>query len=103
MVWVMRIFSRSTIEEFIKRHPETKNALRTWYQDMEGIIIRSPKDVLREFPTARTIWKRRVIFKILWNKYRMIAEIKYVFGIVFINFIWTHAEYDTIDPFTIVH
>ena len=51
--------------------------------------------------SARTIKNNRVIFKINENDYRLIAEINYHKGWVFIKFIGTHAEYDKIVPETV--
>ena len=39
----------------------------------------------------------RAIFEINHNDYRLIAEINYLKGWVFIKFIGTHAEYDKVD------
>jgi len=41
--------------------------------------------------------KNRVVFNIKGNNYRLVTAVQYDFGIVFIRFIGTHKDYDTID------
>lgn len=43
----------------------------------------------------------RIIFNIGGNKYRLVVHVNYDFGIVYIKFVGTHAEYDRINPETI--
>ena len=60
-----------------------------------------PGDVTEDFNTARTIRNNRAIFEINHNDYRLIAEINYQKGWVFIKFIGTHAAYDKVDAASI--
>lgn len=43
----------------------------------------------------------RAIFDIGGNKYRLIAHFAYPFKTALIKFVWTHEEYDRIDPETV--
>lgn len=43
----------------------------------------------------------RVVFNIAGNKYRVVVWINYPYRVVYIRFIGTHRQYDTIDAQTI--
>lgn len=89
----MRIFSRSTLEEYWEKRPE--------YRDMKKLTISSPIVMKKNFPTCRTIGNHRVIFKILWNSHRMIVEVNYWEELLRIKFIGNHSEYDRINAKTV--
>ncbi len=38
-----------------------------------------------------------MVFNIAGNKYRLIVQVNYPFGVVYIRFIGTHRQYDAID------
>jgi mRNA interferase HigB len=93
----MNIYNRSSITTFYKEHPDCKATLEKWYHDVEAKNWKRPGEITRDFNTARTIKNSRAIFEINHNDYRLIAEINYLKGWVFIKFIGTHAEYDKVD------
>ena len=93
----MNIYNRSSLTSFYKRHPDCKDTLEKWYHDVESKNWKKPSDITRDFNTARTIKNNRAIFEINHNDYRLIAEINYQKGWVFIKFIGTHSEYDKVD------
>ena len=93
----MNIYNRSSITTFYREHPDCKATLEKWYHDVESKNWKRPGDIIRDFNTARTIKNSRASFEINHNDYRLIAEINYLKGWVFIKFIGTHAEYDKVD------
>ena len=97
----MNIYNRSSLIAFYQRHPDCKETLEKWYHDVAAKKWNRPADVTRDFNTARTTANNRTIFKINRNDYRLIAEINYQKGWVFIKFIGTHAAYDQTDAATI--
>ena len=97
----MSIHNRSSLITFYKKHPGCKSTLEKWYHDVISKEWKKPNDVVRDFNTARTIKNNRAIFEINHNEYRLIAEINYPKGWVFIKFIGTHAEYDKVDAETV--
>ena len=40
---------------------------------------------------------RRVVFNVGGNKYRLVVEVQYQAGIVWVKFVEMHAQYDRID------
>lgn len=93
----MRIFSRSTLRDFWKKHSDSEQSLKSWYQEAERSQWNSPNQLKMEYPSASILADNRVVFNIKGNTYRLITKINYDFGAVWIRFIGTHAEYDKID------
>lgn len=97
----MRIISKRTVRQCWTRHREAEQALRAWFHEVQHLEWRSPADVKRSFPSADILPGNRVVFNIKGNHYRLIANIHYNTGILFIRFVGTHAEYDQVDATTI--
>ncbi len=97
----MNVYNRSSLISFYTKHSDCRSTLEKWYNDVLSKEWEKPSDVTRDFNTARAIKNNRVIFKINENDYRLIAEMNYEKGWLFIKFIGTHSEYDKIDPVTV--
>jgi mRNA interferase HigB len=97
----MNIYNRNPIIAFYKKHPDCKETLEKWYHDVASKQWKKPGDITKDFNTARTTRNNRAIFEINHNDYRLIAEINYQKGWVFIKFIGTHAAYDKVDAATV--
>ena len=93
----MNIYNRSSLVAFYKKHSDCKETLEKWYHDVLSKSWRKPGDITRDFNTARTLKNNRAIFKINEDDYRLIIEVNYQKGWVFIKFVGTHAEYDKVD------
>lgn len=98
----MRIFSRGTLIEFWRKHPEAEGALRLWFSIVERASWTGPADVKDVFGNADFLQGNRIVFDIRGNNYRLIAQVKYSpLFLVYIRFIGTHADYDRIDASTV--
>jgi len=98
----VRIFNRSTLQEFWLKYPDAENALRAWHHEVDIASWQGPADIRRLYGSADFVANNRVIFDIRGNKYRLVAAVKYgPLFCVYIRFMGTHAEYDQIDPATI--
>ncbi len=97
----MRIISLSTLKTFYTTHPETETGVKVWVQKVKKSVWNRPGDIINTFSHARPIGNGRVIFNINKNDYRLIVYVNYERQSVFICFIGTHGEYDSIDPETI--
>jgi len=49
----------------------------------------------------RPCGNNRVVFNIAGNKYRLVVELQYQAGIVWVKFVGTHARYDQINVETV--
>ena len=97
----MNIYNRSSLIAFYEKHPDCKETLEKWYNDVVSKKWKKPADVTKDFNTARTIKNSRAIFEINHNVYRLIVEINYPKSWVFVKFIGTHAHYDKVDAATV--
>jgi mRNA interferase HigB len=52
-------------------------------------------------PKAKVLNRDRVRFEVAGGNYRLIASFDFRRQMVFIKFLGTHAEYDTIDALTV--
>jgi mRNA interferase HigB len=61
----------------------------------------TPSKVKEQFGNASIVGNNRVVFNIHGNSYRLVVKVEYQLGIVFVRFVGTHAEYDTIEAETV--
>ncbi len=97
----MNVYNFSSLTAFYSKHPDCKQTLQKWYHDVLSKEWKKPGDITKDYNTARTVKNNGAIFSINENDYRLIIEVNYSKGWVFIKFIGTHAEYDRIDPVTV--
>src|SRR5882762_1997130 len=97
----MRIIYLLKLNDFGKKHADSRKSLSTWKDVVLKAQWRTRQDVLRDFPKAKMIKNNRARFEIVHNTYRLIAHIHYEEQFAEIRFIGTHTEYDRIDPETI--
>ena len=97
----MRIIARKTLRTYWEQHPEVRSTLQAWYADVSHSAWKSPTEIKRIYVNASILPNNRVVFNIKGNQYRLVVAVQYKYGIVFVRFIGTHAEYDRIDASTI--
>ncbi|MDJ0679271.1 MAG: type II toxin-antitoxin system HigB family toxin [Xenococcaceae cyanobacterium MO_167.B52] len=85
--------SRKKLNEFAERYPESKSALKEWYQRMKTGQFKSIAELRTIFPSADKVGKLTV-FNIGGNNIRLIAAIHYNRQKIYIREVLTHAEYD---------
>lgn len=106
----MRLITARTIEEYGAEHAELRRQLSDWCAMVEAARWHDANEVLASssFP-VRPIGNKRLVFNIKGGDYRLVCAVRYadtkggLNGIVFVHFIGTHAEYDSIDPATVTY
>lgn len=58
----------------------------------------SHDDLRAVWPQVKILDARRVIFRIGGHKFRLVADMRYDLGRVYIRWIGTHEEYNDINP-----
>lgn len=94
---LMRIIARNTLINYWRNYPEVEQPLKSWYDEVLNAKWKSPNELKKQFRNASVITNKRVVFNIKGNSYRLIADIDYRIGIVFIVWLGTHKKYDKIN------
>ena len=93
----MRVVAKSTLREFWERHPDSEQALLSWYREVEQANWDKPSNVKARYPSASIVAGDRVVFNIKGNHYRLVVKINYGYRTVYVRFVGTHAEYDKVN------
>ena len=97
----MRIIALSHLRDFWEKHPDAEQALKSWVDELKHAAWRLPADIKDKYRNASILKNRRVVFNIKGNDYRVVVSVAYRYQAVYVKFIGTHAQYDTIDTNTI--
>ncbi|MDE2788186.1 MAG: type II toxin-antitoxin system HigB family toxin [Chloroflexota bacterium] len=93
----MWVVTKKTLREFWERYPDARRPLLDWYQAVERADWNAPHQVTARFANASVLRNNRVVFNIKGNTYRLVVHIRYQHHKVYIRFIGTHVEYDSIN------
>jgi mRNA interferase HigB len=96
----VRVIPRRVLEEFWKHYPDSEQRLESWYQEASHAVWRTPQDIKAQYASASILKHGRVVFNIGGNKYRLLCEVVYQIGVVYIRFVGTHKQYEAIDAET---
>lgn len=97
----MRVISRQKLVQCWVKHPDSEAALTVWFKEAEHANWNSPPDIKARYRSADFLADNRVVFNIKGNDYRLIVQIHYNTGTVYIRFVGTHAEYSKVNAETI--
>lgn len=89
----MHIISRKKLLDAAKVHGDLSAPLDVWYRIAKKAEWRSLEDVRKIFASADGVSKFTV-FNVKGNAFRLITEINYTTGRVYIRHVLTHAAYD---------
>lgn len=92
----MRVIAKRTLREFWRQYTDAKGPLEAWFREVQRANWASPQEIKDRYASASFVGNDRVIFNIGGNKYRLIVRVNYQYGIVYIRFIGTHADYNRI-------
>ena len=92
----MRIITKTTINEYIERNPQSRIALQDWVKKTERAEWHNFADIRQTFATVSQVGRQHYVFNIKGNDYRLVVVIQFTPQRVYIRFVGTHAEYDRI-------
>jgi mRNA interferase HigB len=95
----MRIIARKTLRNFWENpiHRDAEQPLKAWFREASKADWADPSDVKAAYRTASVVGGNRVVFNIAGNKYRLVVKVNYHYRVMYIRFVGTHRQYDTID------
>jgi mRNA interferase HigB len=89
----VHIISRKALKQFWEKHSDSEISLRAWFKITNQAHWKHISEVRAVFPHADAVGMYTV-FNIHGNRYRLITQIDYETGKVFIHSVLTHAAYD---------
>lgn len=97
----MRIIAINQLKSFWETYPNSEQSLLAWIDEARNAVWKTPADIKLHFATASILKSRRVVFNIKGNDFRLVVAVAYRFGAIYIKFVGTHKQYDTIDADTV--
>ena len=89
----MHIITRTRLTTFGRRYEDAAGPVREWARVMRRKKYGQHLEVKSDFPTADFIGPRRAVFNICGNAYRLVVDMRYDLGRVYVRHVVTHAEY----------
>lgn len=90
----MQVIHIKRLRDFWQRHPDAEKPLRAWNAIVRQKRYGTPDEVRADFRHADFPGDRRVLFNIGGNKYRLVVDIRYDLGRIYVRHVLTHEEYD---------
>ena len=78
----------------MQKHARSMTPLTAWLQDVKDSNWLTPSDSKNRYNSADFLSKNRVVFNIGGNNFRLVVVVRYQNGVVEIEKIGTHAEYN---------
>ena len=90
----MQLLGLFKLDDFKRKHADSRGPLDVWRVEIEEARWSDPQDLKNRYPSASFLADNRVIFNIKGHAFRLVIKAKYQNGIVLVEWVGTHAEYD---------
>ena len=90
----MKVLNVEKLHSCSRKHNQAKGALDSWYDEVKRDEWKTSQDIRDRYNSVSFLHDNIVIFNIKGNNYRLVVEVIYQAGIVIIERVGTHAEYD---------
>ena len=90
----MQLVGLIKLDVFKKSHADSRGPLNAWQAEVQIAQWSGPQDVKNRYPSANFLADNWVIFNIKGNTYRLAVQARYQNGIMLIEWVGTHADYD---------
>ena len=93
----VRVIAKRTLRDLWEKHADCEEQLKSWYRETEKSEWTNINELKNDYPSASILKDNRIVYNIKGNNYRLIVKFNFEYGVCWIRFIGTHAEYDKID------
>ncbi len=90
----MQLLNVVALDHFKRDHADARTSLDVWRHEVEAAHWNTPQDIKNRYRSADFLAKDRVIFNIKGNSYRLVVVVKYSMGMVVVEWVGTHSDYD---------
>ena len=92
-----RILSKSTLDQWIKDHPDAADSLRAWHTTLSKLKFNSFPELNQKISNASLVNSEYLIFPINGNNYRIVVTVFFSNGgpQLYLKYFFTHKEYNT--------
>jgi mRNA interferase HigB len=92
----VHIIRYKAIREYYEKHAAAKPYLTAWFKTTKKAEWGSVNEMRLDYPSAEMVVGGKVVFNIKANDYRLVALVGFKTKRVFVLWIGTHAEYNTV-------
>jgi mRNA interferase HigB len=89
----MHVITRQRLQAFWQTHPDAQRPLKAWLAMVRLKRYSSPAAVREDFASASFLGPWRTVFNMGGNKYRLVVDMRYDLGRIYIRHVLTHEEY----------
>ena len=93
----MRIIAVRTLKEYWDEFPRARQALLSWYEEVEIAEWSSPNELKSQYRHASILNAKRVVFNIHGNRFRLIVDIEFRLKIFFVVWFGSHEACNRIN------
>lgn len=90
----MHIITRARLAAFGRQHADAVGPLLEWVRVMRRKRYRGHLEVRRDFPAVDFVGAHKAVFNICGNRYRLVVDMRYDLGRIYVRHVVTHAAYD---------
>ena len=92
----LHIISWTQLKRFAESHAQADRPLRVWRSVMRKARLVNHQELQAVWPQVRALDARRVVFRIGGHKFRLVVDMRYDLGRIYVRWIGTHEEYNSI-------
>jgi mRNA interferase HigB len=90
----LRVVGVEDLLAFCHRHTDVDQQVKAWIAEAKEARWSRPADIKGRYPSASLLAGDRVVFNLKGNRYRLVVRVNYKIGIVKVQKVGTHADYD---------